>query len=75
MAAIIEIRELGTHSVDKPVLQRYHIIRDYVKDGRISIWKVQTNLNVAEPLVKILPLAKFDPHQHVMGVRSLPNVN
>jgi hypothetical protein len=75
MSAITEIRELGTHSVDKHVLQRYHIIRDYVKDGRISIWKVQMDLNVAEPLVKILPLAKFDPHQDAMGVRSLPNVN
>jgi hypothetical protein len=73
--AITKVRELGTHSVDKPVLRGYHVIRDYVKDGRISIYKVHTDLNIAEPLVKTLPLAKFDPHQHVMGVRSLPNVN
>jgi hypothetical protein len=33
------------------------------------------DLNVAKPLAKPLPLAKFDPHQHAMGVRSLPNVN
>jgi hypothetical protein len=72
--AITEDRELETHSVDKPVLQRYHVIRDYVKDGRISIGKVHTDLNVAESLTKTLPLAKFNPHQHLMGVRSLPNV-
>jgi hypothetical protein len=61
-ATITEIRELGAHSVDKPILRRYHVIRDYVKDGRIRICKVHTNLNVAEPLEKPLPLAKFDPH-------------
>jgi hypothetical protein len=72
-AAIKEIRELGTHTVDKPILPRYHVIRDYVKDGRIRICKVHTDLNVAEPLAKPLPLAKLDPHQHSMGVRSLPN--
>jgi hypothetical protein len=33
------------------------------------------DLNVVEPLEKPLPMAKFDPHQHSMGVRSLPNVN
>jgi hypothetical protein len=74
-ATIVEIRELGTHSVDIPILRRYHVIRDYVKDGRISICKVHTDLNVAELLAKPLPLDKFDPHQHAMGVRSLPNVN
>jgi hypothetical protein len=33
------------------------------------------DLNVAKPLAKPLPLAKFDPHKHSMGVRSLRNVN
>jgi hypothetical protein len=75
IAAITEIRDLGTHSVDKPILRRYHVIRYYVKDGIISICKIITDLNVAEPLAKPLPLAKFAPHQHAMGVRSFPNVN
>jgi hypothetical protein len=73
-AAITEIRELGAHSVDKPILRRYHVIKDYVKGGRIRIYKLHMDLNVAEPLTKLVPLAKFDPHQHLMGVRSLPNV-
>jgi hypothetical protein len=51
------------------------ILSDYVRDGKVRVCKVHTDLNVAEPLAKILPLAKFDPHQHVMGVRSLPDVN
>jgi hypothetical protein len=63
-AAITETRELRAHSVDKPILRRFHVIKDYVKDGRIRICKAHTNLNVAELelLMKPLPLDKFDPH-------------
>jgi hypothetical protein len=74
-AAITEVKKLGTHSVDKSILRRYHVIRDYVKDGRIGICKVHTDLNVVDLFTKPLPMAMFDPHQHSMGVRSLPNVN
>jgi hypothetical protein len=73
--AITKAKELRDHSVDKPILQRYHVIRYYVKDGRIRVCKVHTDLNAADPLTKPLPLANFDPHQHSMGVRSLPIVN
>jgi hypothetical protein len=33
MAAIAKAKELRAHSIDKPILQWYHVIRDYVKDG------------------------------------------
>jgi hypothetical protein len=62
MTTITETRELRAHSVDKPILRRYHVIRDYVKDGRIRICKAHIDLNGAEPLTNTLPLAKFDPH-------------
>jgi hypothetical protein len=54
-AAITKTRELRAHSVDKPILRRYHVIRDYVKDGRIRICKVDTDLNLADLLTKPLP--------------------
>jgi hypothetical protein len=73
--AIAKAKELRAHSIDKPILRRYHVIRDYVNDGRIKVCKAHTDLNVADPLTKPLPWAKFDPHQNSMGVRSLPIVN
>jgi hypothetical protein len=66
---------LRAHFVEKHILRWYHVIKDYVKDGRIRICKVHKDLNVVDPLMKPLPQARFDPHQHSMGVRSLPNVN
>jgi hypothetical protein len=62
MAAIANTKELRAHSVVKHILQHYHIIREYVKDGKVRVSKVHTDLNIADPSMKPLPRAKFDPH-------------
>ena len=72
--AIANAKEPRSHSTAKHILRRYHVIRDYVKDGDMKICKVHTDLNVADPLTKPLPRAKHDQHQEAMGVRLL-NVN
>jgi hypothetical protein len=72
-AAIPNTKELRAHSVVKYILQHYNVIRDYVKDGKVRICKVHTDLNLADPLTKPLSRVKFDPHHHSLGVRSLPN--
>jgi hypothetical protein len=74
-AAIANNKELRAHSVVKHILQHYHIIREYVKDGKVRVCKVQMDLHVADSLMKPLPREKFDPHRYSMGVRSLPIVN
>jgi hypothetical protein len=75
MAAITNTKKLRAHCVVKHILRHYHVIRDYVKDGKVIICKVHKDLNLADPLTKPLSWAKFDPHHHSLGVRSLPNVN
>jgi hypothetical protein len=74
-AAIANAKELRAHSVDKPILRRYHVIRDYVKDGKIRVCKAHMDLNVVDLMTKPIPRAKFDSHHNSMGVRSLPIVN
>jgi hypothetical protein len=54
-AAIAKTKELRAHSIDKPTLRQYHVISDYVMDGRIRICKAHMDLNVADPLSKPLP--------------------
>jgi hypothetical protein len=75
MATIADTKELGAHSAVKHILRRYHVIREYVKDGKVKVCKVYTDLNVADPLMRPLPWAKFNPHLDSMGVRSLPTIN
>jgi hypothetical protein len=53
-------KEPRAHSIVKHILRRYHVIRDYVKDGDVKIFNVHTDLNVADPLMKPLPRVKFD---------------
>jgi hypothetical protein len=74
-AAIANTKELRAHSIVKHILQHYLVIRDYVKDGKVRVCKVHTDLNLADPLMKPFLRAKFDPHRYSMGVRLLPNVN
>jgi len=69
--AIANAKEPRSHSTAKHILRRYHVIRDYVKNGGIRICKVHTDLNVADPMTKPLPRAKHDQHQEAMGVRLL----
>ena len=61
-----------SHKNSKHIKCRFHIIREYVKEGDIKICKVHTDLNVAYPLTKPLPRAKHDQHLESMGVRFLP---
>ena len=73
--AIANAKEPRTHSVAKHITRRYHVIRQYVREGDIKICKIHTDLNVADPLTKPLPQAKHEQHQDAIGVRFLPNVN
>jgi hypothetical protein len=70
--AIANAREPRSHKNSKYIKYRFHIIREYVKEGDIKICKVHTDLNVADPLTKPLPRAKHDQHLESMGVRFLP---
>jgi hypothetical protein len=73
--AIANTKELRAHSIVKHIQQHYHVIRDYVRDDKVRVCKVHIDLNLADSLTKPPPRAKFDPHHHSMGVRSLPTIN
>ena len=73
--AIANAKEPRSHSTAKHILRRYHVIRQYIKDGNIKICKVHTDLNVEDLLTKLLPESKHDQHQKVIGVRFLENAN
>ena len=71
MGAIANAQEPRSHKKMKHIKVRFHVIREYVKNGDIKICKVHIDLNVADPLTKALPRAKHDLHQDAMGVRYI----
>ena len=70
--AIALAKEPRCHKSSKHIKRRFHQIREHVNEGDITISKVHTNQNIADPLTKVLPQTKHDQHQKAMGVRFLP---
>ena len=70
-AAIALAKEPRFHKRTRHIKRRFNSIRDSVKEEDISICKVHTDLNVADPLTMPLPRAKHDQHQDSMGVRFI----
>ena len=48
------------HKRTKHIRRRFNSIREKVKDGDIEICKILTDLNVTDPLTKIISQAKHD---------------
>src|SRR5215216_7329948 len=72
--AIALEKESIFHKRTKHIKRCFNSICDQVKEGDIEICKIQTDLNVADPLTKPLPREKHDQHQDSMGVRIINNV-
>ena len=69
--AIALAKESRFHKRTKHIKRCFNSIRDLVKEGDIEVFKIHTDLNVADPLTKPLPRAKHDQHQYSMGVRFI----
>ena len=53
--AIALAKESIFHKRTKHIKRHFNSIRDQVKEGDIEIFKIHTDLNVADPLTKPLP--------------------
>ncbi|KAL4590248.1 hypothetical protein LXL04_003174 [Taraxacum kok-saghyz] len=66
--AIALAKEPRAHKRTRHIHRRYNFIRSKVDDRDISIRKVLTDQNLADPFTKPLPLAKHEGH--AIGIRS-----
>jgi hypothetical protein len=60
--AIAQAKEPRSHQKSKHILRRYHLIREIVNRGDVKICEVHTDLNMVDPLTKLLPQAKHETH-------------
>ncbi|GAA0148364.1 transmembrane signal receptor [Lithospermum erythrorhizon] len=67
--AIAQAKEPITHHRSKNVLRKYHLIRDIAERGHVSVCKVDTEDNLADPLTKPLTQVKYDKHMHNVGLK------
>ena len=66
---ITQAKEHRAHQKTMHILRRFNYIRDVVNARDISIRKVHTDQNLADPFTKPLPLAKHEGHARAIGLR------
>ena len=67
--AIAQAKEPRSHQKSKHILRRFHLIREIIERGEITIQKVDTKDNIADPFTKALSQKVFESHFSKMGVR------
>jgi hypothetical protein len=53
--AIVQAKEPRAHKRAKHVLRHYHLIREIIDQGDVKVYKVHTDHNIADLLMKPLP--------------------
>jgi len=69
--AVAQAKEPRAHQKSKHVDRKYHLIRHFIEEGYLKIRKIDTTLNVSDPLTKPLPLAKHEEHRSAIGVKQI----
>nr|GFA31367.1 putative ribonuclease H-like domain-containing protein [Tanacetum cinerariifolium] len=59
------------HSRTKHIGVRYHFIKEHVEKGRIELYFVKTDYQLADIFTKALPADRFNYLVHRLGMRSL----
>ncbi|KAD5803655.1 hypothetical protein E3N88_15015 [Mikania micrantha] len=60
--AIAQAKEPRSHHSTKHILRKFHYIREILERGDITINKVHTDHNLADPFTKPMPQAKHEEH-------------
>lgn len=71
--AIAQAKEPRSHQKSKHIERRFHMIREIIGRGDVSIQRVASIDNVADPLTKALTQQQLDHHLEKMGMRYVVN--
>jgi hypothetical protein len=69
--SIAQAKEPRAHKKTKHVLRCYYLICEIISRGDVMVYKVHTDQNVADPLMKPLLTPKHEVHMRSMGIRYL----
>ncbi|KAK8600801.1 hypothetical protein V6N12_050649 [Hibiscus sabdariffa] len=73
--AIVQAKEPRSHQRSKHILRRFHLIREIIDRGDVETCKVQTDDNIAEPLMKPLAQQKHDHHTESLSIRYVSELS
>ena len=67
--AVAQSKEPRNHGKGKHVEWKYHLIKDIVQRGDVTVTKISTSDNLADPFTKALPSKVIECHLDSLGLR------
>ena len=71
--AVAQSKEPRNHGKGKHVERKYHLIQDIVQHGNVTVTKIATADNLADPFTKTLPQKVFERYLDSLGLRCSYN--
>ena len=72
--SVANSREPRSHKRGKHIEWKYHLLREIVHRGDVTITKIVSVENLANPFTKALPHKSFDGHLENMGMRDMTHL-
>ena len=72
--AVVNSKEPWSHKRRKHIERKYHLIREIVHCGDVTMTKIGTEHNLADPLTKMLPSKTFEAHLEGLGLRDMAHL-
>ena len=72
--AVANSKEPRSHKRGKHIERKYHPLREIVQRGDVTITKIASAENLADPFTKTLPQKSFDGHLENMGLRDMTHL-
>ena len=72
--AVANSKEPRSHKGGKHIERKYHLLREIVHRGDVTITKIVSAENLADPFTKALPQKSFDRHLENMGMRNMTHL-
>ena len=71
---VVNSKEPRNHKRSKHKHHKYHAIKDFVKTQEVSVMKIASENNLADPFTKTLPAKTFESHIEGMGLRDMSHL-
>ena len=72
--AVANSKEPRSHKRGKHIERKYHLIREIVQRGDVSVTKIASTENLADPFTKTLSAKLFEGHLEGLGLRDMSHL-
>ena len=72
--AVANSKEPRSHKKGKHIERKYHLIREIVQRGDVTVTKIASAENLADPFTKTLTAKVFEGHLEGLGLRDMPHL-